>query len=545
MIDQSVAQAIALLNDGINLYKREQYPKAEPTLLQALSRYEAVYDAGDPVLIRPLHALAGVWFVQERYEEAAKLFRRAEDLLAQSPAGVDEDLRQLDFRVNLLERLGQAYFRARHYSRAAKYKRKAARLLEQAEGLTARTLESWSDLAFVYYFVGEYLTSEALYKNMLGPISTLPESENKNELYAEAHGRLALIARHFEGRYDDAVFHYQTAIAAREATGDDSMEYIGWVARLANFYIGREKFDLAEQQYQKVVAYLQAREIPITLRTSWLVSDYAKYLRQSGRREEAKALRWQRSSGTEWDDDEDSMQVDLRRKELLLGKEHPEIASLLLEMAKMESEDLPSAKAYARRAVAIRSAAFGVASLPVAEALTVEALVDRWLGDLPAAREAGERASQIINDLPEANTSAEADLIRHALLGLAITYKNEKHFTEAEPLFLRTLVITQEWHGKCSREYAEALWRVAQFYTEWKSYDKAMTFYEELLPLASETCGVAELERVDYLQCYVNILVFLKREDEPKVQEMQREIEAIWARHGGSGDDDEDEDEDV
>ncbi len=54
---------------------------------------------------------------------------------------------------------------------------------------------------------------------------------------------------------------------------------------------------------------------------------------------------------------------------------------------------------------------------------------------------------------------------------------SRKNNEGAEPLYLLSLALLEQKHGKNSDEYAEALWRVAQFYTNTENYSAAIACY--------------------------------------------------------------------
>jgi tetratricopeptide (TPR) repeat protein len=83
--------------------------------------------------------------------------------------------------------------------------------------------------------------------------------------------------------------------------------------------------------------------------------------------------------------------------------------------------------------------------------------------------------------------------------------------------------------GPESREYAEGLYRFANFYVASDQFEKAEAVLIKLMEIAERDIDVADLEKADYFNLYANVLEKLGRIEEAKVQ--HKRAEDIFAAH--------------
>ncbi len=144
------------------LYKRAQYPQAEPLFKRALAIYKQQLGPEHPFTATSLNNLAGLYRAQGKYEQAEPLFKRALAIREQQlgPTHPDTAL-SLDNLAGLYQDQGK-------YVEAEPLYQRALAIREQQLGPEhPDTASSLNNLAGLYQDQGKYAQAELLYQRAL------------------------------------------------------------------------------------------------------------------------------------------------------------------------------------------------------------------------------------------------------------------------------------------------------------------------------------------------------------------------------------------
>ncbi|MBD2354903.1 tetratricopeptide repeat protein [Tolypothrix sp. FACHB-123] len=174
-------------------------------------------------------------------------------------------------------------------------------------------------------------------------------------------------------------------------------------------------------------------------------------------------------------------------REKLLGKEHPDVATSLNNLAVLYESQGNYAKAEPLhlRSLAIREKVLGKEHPNVAESLNNLALLYELQGSYAKAeplylRSLAIREKVLGKEHPDVATS---------LNNLAGLYSSQGNYAKAEPLYLRSLAIREKVLGKEHPDVAQSLNNLAELYSLQGNYAKAESLYLRSLAIWEKVLG--------------------------------------------------------
>ena len=174
--------------------------------------------------------------------------------------------------------------------------------------------------------------------------------------------------------------------------------------------------------------------------------------------------------------------------EKALGKEHPEVAKILEELAEMLGifkGNIVDAMPHLERALAIYEKSHGKDHPSVADSLNNLAKLYDVQGDYPKALPLYVRALAIREkvfgkDHPNVTTS---------LNNLAGLYHKQGNLAKALPMYVRALAIVDKAYGKDHPSVANSLNNLAMLYQSQSDYPKALPLYRRSLAIWENALG--------------------------------------------------------
>ncbi len=174
-------------------------------------------------------------------------------------------------------------------------------------------------------------------------------------------------------------------------------------------------------------------------------------------------------------------------REKVLGKEHPDVATSLNNLAELyrEQGNYEKAEALYLRALAIFEKVHGKEHPLVATSLNNLALLYLAQGSYQKAEPLYLRALAILEKL----LGKEHPDVATSLNNLASLYQAEGNYEKAEPLYLRSLEIREKVLGKEHPDVANSLNNLASLYRAQGSYQKAVPLYVRSLAIYEKVHG--------------------------------------------------------
>ena len=174
-------------------------------------------------------------------------------------------------------------------------------------------------------------------------------------------------------------------------------------------------------------------------------------------------------------------------REKVLGKEHPDVATSLINLAALYQQEGSYQKAEPLfvRSLAINEKVFGKEHPNVALSLNNLAALYQDQGSYEKAEPLLVRSLAI----REKVLGKEDPSVANSLNNLAGLYKDQGSYQKAEPLFVRSLAIREKAFGKEHPDVANSLNNLAGLYYAQGSYEKAEPLYLRSLAIREKVLG--------------------------------------------------------
>ena len=177
----------------------------------------------------------------------------------------------------------------------------------------------------------------------------------------------------------------------------------------------------------------------------------------------------------------------LHIRELALGTEHPEVASVLTNLATVYKEqgNVAHARQLCEQALRIYEQTLGMEHPDVAKPLLGLARLHYRESQYEQAKPLFLRTIHIY----EQAAGQDHPDMTEALIGLARLYYRQGQYEQAEQLYQRILHIRERTLGPEHPEVASVLNNLATLYTEQSQYERAEPFYQRALHIRERTLG--------------------------------------------------------
>jgi tetratricopeptide (TPR) repeat protein len=174
-------------------------------------------------------------------------------------------------------------------------------------------------------------------------------------------------------------------------------------------------------------------------------------------------------------------------REKILGKEHPDVANSLNNLAGLyrSQDDYEQAKPLYERALAIKEKVFGKEHPDVANSLNNLAALYYYQGDYERAKPLYEHSLAI----KEKVFGKEHPDVATGLNNLAELYRTQGSPEQAKPLFERSLAIKEKVFGKEHPDVANSLNNLAGLFYSQGNYERVKPLFERSLAIHEKVFG--------------------------------------------------------
>jgi tetratricopeptide (TPR) repeat protein len=310
-----------------------------------------------------------------------------------------------------------------------------------------------------------------------------------------------------------------------KALGENHPHTAESLYRLAGLYRDQQRVFEAEPLYERAISILDAHPELDELKTYWMRSGYAEFLRQTGRDTQAAELE-ERSGAS--DALQEMCRKEVRTREATIGPDSPELATSLGKLADLclFQEEYDKAEQHYLRALSIREAALGPDDSSIPASLSGLATIYRFRQQYADAEALIQRAARIYQN-SVGKHSIEYGRTQEHLAALAAEQQQPQR---AEELYESAVNTYRQVAGSESREYAEGIYHLAHFYARSKQFEKARGVLIELMEITEKDIDVAELEKADYFELYAGVLQELGHTAE--ADELLKRVETISSKEG-------------
>ena len=536
--DQLLEEAQRLTDEVSALWNAGAYPQTEAVCARALDLTRKAVGNRDRRVAERLYNLASLYHLQRRFEEAKPLYKEAIQI-HKSQSRIDDA--SLAFCYAWLAKTCFEAWRddpgidgandGRSFGEAESCYRKALQVMERAGRAESPEYSgALVQLGFLYYYCDRAAEAEPLFLEALRLREAVFGPDHLET--AEPIGRLAILYRQDERSETDPEPFMRSALAIRRKHLDTAdPEVWEWIYRLAEFCAGSDNEDEAEILFNELGDLLLDESYPLHEEVDWIVTGYLDTLVESDQLTKAAKVE------ARWCKEPTNVRLkrqELRRREEMLGPDHPRVADSLCELA----DDLrfeviyDEALALYRRALLILECAESGDSPVLLPILNGMALVLRAQEDWAAAGAILERACAI----PVAPT-VFADSLQHAraIEQLAWVRATDEDGAEADRLFKSALSLVEALVPFDYRESAEMHYRFSIYLFNAGRFAEAEKSIVTALRAADKADDVDELEIADYREQYAAILTKLDLPLQASVQ--LAKVKQAWEACGAPRED--------
>jgi len=531
---------------GLYLYMG-RYAEAEPLFGRSLALTEKALGPAHPDVATSLGNLATVYLDQGRYAEAEFLHRRG---LAIRETSLGSNHTAVGGSLN---NLGHVYRKQGRNAEAEPLYKRSLAIAEKAMGAEHVDVGvALHGLGQVYRDEGRYGEAEPLLKRALFVFEKALGTEHGFVGTAQ-HNLALLYAR--QGRHAEAEPLYQHSLAIREkALGPDHRDIAQSLHDIAALYQSQDQHAEAERLYRRSLVIREKALGPDHPDVGQSLDGLAELYKSQGRDAEAERLHGrslairgkllapsavgtsfnelakQFESQYSWEEAEVLYRHSLAIRETLLHSEHPDVGSVLTNLARLyerQSSRESEAERLYERSAAIREKALGsehpdagtalytLATLAWQEGRKVEAGVyyrrslavrEKVLGpehpDVVRFRNTLVEHYLSAGRYREVESLAESTLavsekalgpehpeVGTALDHLARVYVVQRRHADAEPLRTRVVAIREKTLGTEHLEVSNALYYLAELYESQHRHDEALPLYTRALAIREKAQG--------------------------------------------------------
>ena len=449
----SVADSLSYL---ANLYLEvDNYDKAEPFLLQALSIQRKILGENHPEVANTLNNLATLYSRRKDLSKAESLLREALQIKLSTLGEQNLDV------ATSLNNLGMLYSSTGKYTQAQS-------LLQQALEIERSTLGEQhpdvaivlSNLALLYKTMGDYAQAEPLFKQALQiQRTTLGEQDPR---VATSLNNLAGLY-YAMGDYAQAEPLFKQALQIQRTTlGEQDPRVATVLNNLAQIYYAMGDYAQAEPLLQRALNIQREALGEAHPQVALGLANLGALYEALGDYKRAEPL-LQRA-------------LDIQRK--TLGEAHPQVANSLLMLGRLRKElgDYREAESMLQRALTIQ-AALGEQHPDVAASLNDLAGLYRETGDYAKAEPLYRQALEI----RQAALGEQHPDVAASLSHLGILYTILGNYERAEPLLQQVIDIRRNSLEETHPDVVASINNLATLYLSMGSYEKVEQLLQALL----------------------------------------------------------------
>ncbi len=355
---------------------------------------------------------------------------------------------------HVLNNLGIAYQAEGNYAERTGTPARPCHSGEDARRKPCRRGADLGNLASLYLAQGKYADAETLGRRALAMREKALGANDEQSL-----NNLGDISR-FQGKYAEAETLYRRALAMREKIlGADHPDLAQSLNNIAVMYQVQGRYAEAEALYQRALAVREKALGANNPEVAQSLNNLASLYRIQNRLAETETL-YQRA---------------LAIREKTLGLDHSAVAETLNHLGILyhaEGKYADAERSY-RRALAIREKALGPDHPNVAQTQTNLGITCQGTGQDCRSGSALQACARHSQDRRSVQTIRS---VAHTLKNLAVVYRVQAKYSDAETLLQRALSIRETALGANHPDVAETLDQLAMVYRGQRNYDKAIQY---------------------------------------------------------------------
>lgn len=490
--------ADALLKRALEALKNSQHAEAEALQRKAVDLLRQTAP-GEARISRALEGLAGIHFVQGKFELAANEY--------QAVLQFDEERLPEDGRVvwRVLYWLGMSRFKHQNYEAAETNLRRALSVAETLPNNALDLAASVYQLGFVLYFVGKYQAAEPY---LLRALSLYESSKGlEDPCTIEALTRIALTYEHCPAIGNDPEPYLRLAVSRTNPEGELRQAHIESLCRLAEHVAKLKKFEEADELFGKLLNLLSSEDAGQS-DSHWVISDCIKYFKSCDKAAAVSELLAREQS---YDAFGEITENRLKFAEQSLSEDDPEFAEALFASANhlMFKAQYEQAEVQLRRALECYEKIHGAKSLQVVTALNRLCVVTRLLKKYDEAGSAIDAALLIARE-----NFPDHFVFPKSLENLALLRKAEGKTDEGTKIHAQSVAEIERVCGFPSYETAEAYYRQSGHLFTAGEFAAAEASIRRAMSAMDEIAELSRYEKSDYYSTLASILKAQGRQEE-------------------------------
>ncbi len=499
-----------LFHQATTARNNREYPKAEHLQQQGL----ALWGAEDARFSEELENLAGIHYIQEKFDRAAGEYERA----LKVREGLDPENDPSVLR--LLYWLANSYFKAEKYDLAEIAMRRALGLAETCTDSPETLARSLYELGFLLYYVGRY--QEA------GPylLRALPLFESaKGASDPETVGvleRIALTYANCPAIGEDPGPYFKRAVEVLRPEGEMRQTYIQNLCRWADFVATGRRFEEADVLFSQLLALIGESREPDDLDSFWVTRQCVEYFQSRGKADLVLHLV---ARDQEFDTYSDSVKRQLEHAEQTLADDDPAFAEAIFNSANQAifQAKYEDAESLLGRALRAYTNIEGDQSEAVVRVLGRICVVCRVLKKFDAGEAAIQRALDIAR-----RRYADRYVLPAMLENLALLREAEGKVAEATDSYQRAVAEYERVCGFPSHDTVEALYRHSGYLLGIKDLGLAEAKVRRAMSVMDGIESLSDYARSDYVATLATILE--ARGCEEEAVGMRKRADEIYQR---------------
>jgi tetratricopeptide (TPR) repeat protein len=486
MSDSSAGEV--LFRQAAAARNNHEYARAEDLQQQGL----ALWRQQDERFARELENLAGIHFIQEKFELAASEYERALELRERLVPDDDSGA------LRVLYWLAKSHFQHQQYNSAETAMRRALSIIETRHD-SLDDLAHWLyELGFLLYFVGRYQEAEVYLLRALAlyePVKGLSHPDTVKVLE-----RIALNYSNCPAIGKDPEPYFRRAVEGIKPEGETRLTYIENLCRLAGHVAGCRRFEDADKLFSQLLNLIEASEKSDEPADHWVVSDCVRYFQSRGKGESVIHLA---SIEEKYDAYGEMVRRKLEHAEQTLPSDDPNLGEALFNSGNQALFEgrYEEAETLLKRALDTKIAVHGEKGESVVQALNRLCVVSRLLKKFDVAEGAIQEALAIASELYAAQYVFPSTLETFAALREA-----QARIGEATDFYDQAVLGYERICGFPSYEAAEALYRQSGYFLRISELSRAEEKARRAISAMDQIDELSDYERSDYMNTLASIL---------------------------------------
>ena len=501
-------RAEALFRQAARARDDRDYPTAEKLQRQGL----ALWGEEDTRFSLELENLAGIHFIQEKFDRAASEFERA--LKVREGLGQQDDPSVL----RVLYWLAKSYFNHQKYDLAEVVMRQRLGLAEARYDSLETLARSLYELGFLLYFVGRYQEAEPYLLKAL-PLFESSKGSSDSET-VEVLERIALNYANCPAIGQDPEPYFKRAVESIRPGGATSQTYLANLCRWAGYASEHQRFEEADVLFSQLLALIDESEMPNDIDNHWIISDCVDYFQS---RDKADLVANLARMDQEFNAYGQMLKRQLEHAERTLPDNDPAFAEAVFGSANyaiFESK-YEEAEALLDRSLQAYTQIEGERGETVVQVLGRICVVSRLLKKFEQGEAAIQRAYGTAREL-----YVNRYVLPSTLENFAALREAEGKIADATDLYERAIMEYERVCGFPSHDAVEALYRQSGYLLRIRDLSLAEAKIRRAMSVMDGIESLSKYKKSDYAATLATILE--ARGSEEESVEMRRLADALY-----------------